>query len=134
MSLFPRFKVAEEGPAIPAISAIPGGSDSTNSTNSSPREPPVILPEAAELDEDAREHMAERQAIGEVDGELAPDVATRMAAERVYTFRLTDEPDTWFVMLAKPGDGLEKVRRSLVNRFGSDRVVEVRHRFIRQAR
>lgn len=81
---------------------------------------------AAELDENAAEHIAERTAIAEVDGERPPDEAARLATERVYEFRLSDEPDAWLRMLCAYGDELPEVEASLRIRFGPDRLIEVR--------
>lgn len=86
----------------------------------------------AELDEDAREYIAERKAIGEIDGELSRDEAAPMATARIYEFRLTDDPGVWLLMLAKPGDGPVEVAASLRSRFGSERVIEVRPYTIRE--
>jgi len=124
---------------VPGVPAVPSKNDnernetgaealSEGAKRAQEAHPQGTPPEAAELDADAREHLAERQAIAEIDGEQSPDEAARMAAARVFEYRLTDEPESWFLMLARPGEGLEKVRRSLVNRFGADRVLEVRHR------
>jgi hypothetical protein len=46
---------------------------------------------------------------------------------RVYQYRLTDKPDTWLTMLA-PGCDLDEARRSLVLRFGPERLIDVRER------
>lgn len=86
---------------------------------------------AAELDADAREYIAERQAIGEIDGGLSPDEAARMATARIYQFRLTDDPHSWLLVLAKPGDGPAEVAASLRSHFGSARVIEVHQYNIR---
>jgi hypothetical protein len=76
-----------------------------------------------------REAIEERAAIREIDGGEPRQVAEREAASamRVYQYRLTDKPDTWLTMLA-PGCDLADARRSLVLRFGPERVIEVRGR------
>jgi hypothetical protein len=73
------------------------------------------------------------------DGSIVPDVPdkptepktsyfqTNRSGMRVYQYRLTDRPDAWLVMLA-PGCDLDEARRSLVLRFGAERVLEVRER------
>lgn len=43
---------------------------------------------------------------------------------RVYHYRLTDRPKDWLVMIA-PGCELDEARRSLIARFGSERLLEV---------
>ena len=76
-------------------------------------------------DEDAREHIEERAALAEYDGGLPRIQAERQAAERVFSYQLADDPMRWLVMLAKPGDTLETVTRTLQNQFGKHRVLRV---------
>ena len=42
----------------------------------------------------------------------------------VYRYRLTDQPDTWLILIA-PGDDLTAARRVLENQFGAERLIEV---------
>ncbi len=79
------------------------------------------------LDEDAREYFQERAAIGEFDGGLSRKDTEAQAARRVFEYRLADGPGQWLVVLAKPGDGLAEITESLRGRFGTERVLEVRH-------
>jgi hypothetical protein len=76
-----------------------------------------------------REAISERAAIREIDGGEDRATAEREArsAMRVYHYRLTDKPDTWLTMIA-PGCDLADARRSLVLRFGAERLVDVRER------
>lgn len=53
--------------------------------------------------------------------------AARNSAMSIFLFRLTDKPDAWLTMLA-PGCDLDEARRSLVLRFGAERLIEVRER------
>lgn len=72
------------------------------------------------------EAIAERAAIHEHDGGLSRSEADSRArrAMRVYRYRLTDLPAEWLVMIA-PGCELEEARRSLIARFGFERILEV---------
>jgi hypothetical protein len=79
------------------------------------------------LDENAREYFQERAAIGEFDGGLSCKDAEAQAARRVFEYRLADDPGQWLVALAKPGDGLAEITESLRGRFGTERVLGVRH-------
>lgn len=71
-------------------------------------------------DDPIAEHLAERAAIQEYDGGLtrkqAEDEARR--ALRVFEYRLTDNPDSWLVLIA-PGCDLDEARESLRERFGN---------------
>ncbi len=84
-----------------------------------------------ELTENIREHFEERAAIREYDGgeprEKAEDEARK--ALRVYEYRLTDNPDTWLILLA-PGCDLAEAERSLKNQLGTHRVLAVREKSI----
>ena len=73
-----------------------------------------------------REAIAERAAIREYDGGFSRSEAEAQAshAMRVYHYRLTDRPKDWLVMIA-PGCELDEARRSLIARFGSERLLEV---------
>lgn len=73
------------------------------------------------------EHLAERAAIMEYDGELDRDVAEAEARRelRIYEYRLTDNPSAWLVMIT-PGCNLEQAITTCNNKFGSDRIIEVR--------
>ena len=76
------------------------------------------------------EAIAERAAIQEHDGGLSRSEAEAQArgAMRVYRYRLTDRPADWLVMIAS-GCALDEARRSLIARFGAERVLEIqRHR------
>jgi len=80
-----------------------------------------------ETTEAIQEHLAERSAIMEYDGGLTREQAEAEAERtlRVYEYRLTDNPDSWLVLIA-PGCDLEQATRTCHNKFGSDRVIEVR--------
>lgn len=96
--------------------------------------PPLHLlhplhPETAnpEHDEAIREHLEERAAIQERDGELSRSEAEREARRslRVFKYRLADNPDIELVLIS-PGATIERARRRLEHQFGTDRVIEVR--------
>jgi len=91
----------------------------------------LAAPQEAELAENIREHFEERAAIREYDGHESRKEAEAKAraAMRVYEYRLTDNgPDgPWLILLA-PGCDLLEAEHSLKNRFGVDRVLEVRER------
>lgn len=89
--------------------------------------PPAVV--ASDLAENIREHFEERSAIREYDGHEPREKAEAEAknALRVYEYRLSDNPDTWLILLA-PGCDLAEAERALKNRFGADRVVAVRAR------
>ena len=54
-----------------------------------------------------------------------PEAEARAAsAMRVYRYRLTDRPADWLVMIA-PGCDLDEARRTLIARFGTERLLEV---------
>jgi len=76
---------------------------------------------------DVAEAIEERAAIQEYDGGLPRPEAERQArtAMRVYTYRLTDDPEQWLVMIA-PGCELAEAKRSIRRQFGAERVLEVR--------
>jgi len=78
-----------------------------------------------ELTEAIREHLDERAAIQEFDGELPREQAEQEAkkALRVFEYQIADSP-SWLFMLA-PNYTLEQAERSLRLRFG-DRLVAVR--------
>lgn len=89
--------------------------------------PPPLTPEQRN---GIREAIAERAAIQEYDGGLSRSEADAQArhAMRVYRYRLTERPADWLVMIA-PGCDLDEARRTLIARFGSERLLEVqRHR------
>lgn len=73
-----------------------------------------------------REAIAERAAVQEQDGGLSRSEAETRAtrAMRVYRYRLSDKPNDWLVMIA-PGCDLTEARRSLIARFGIERLAEV---------
>ena len=83
------------------------------------------------LPENIREHFEERAAIREYDGHESRKEAEAKAraAMRVYEYRLADNgPDgPWLILLA-PGCDLLEAECSLKNRFGADRVQDVRER------
>lgn len=68
------------------------------------------------MDENAREHLEERAAIAEHDGELSRDEAQTEAARRVFEYRITDNP-RWLMLIAAPGEGLLEVQQSLRLRY-----------------
>jgi len=72
------------------------------------------------------EHLAERAAIQEYDGGLTREQAEIEARRtlRVYEYRLTDNPDTWLVLIA-PGCDLAEAQRNLRARFGN-RLIDAR--------
>ena len=78
-------------------------------------------------DETMTEHLSERAAILEYDGGHARKQAEAEArrALRVYEYRLIESPDTWLILIA-PGCDLSGATRTCRNRFGVDRVLEVR--------
>lgn len=80
---------------------------------------PRPLPES--LVAELRRHKAELMAAL-----LARREGEALAAQRVYQYRLSDNPDQWLTMLCRPGDGLREVTESLRARFGADRVLEAR--------
>lgn len=86
---------------------------------------PALTPEDQS---DIQEAIEERAAIQEYEGGLSRPEAEQAAKSnmRVYHYRLTDNPDTWLTMIA-PGCELEEVERSLKNRFGEERVLDVRN-------
>jgi hypothetical protein len=88
-------------------------------------------PNDPELQEGIKEHFEERAAIREYDGHESRKEAEAKAREamRVYEYRLTDNgPDgPWLILLA-PGCNLLEAECSLKNRFGDDRVQDVRER------
>lgn len=112
--------------AIPAISAIhteqKGGTENDVAT----QEIPENLPDLDDTHDHIQEHLEERAAIMEYDGELPREQAEHEArkALRVYHYRLTDNPDTWLVLIA-PGCDLDEATKSLQLRFG-ERFVDVR--------
>jgi len=71
--------------------------------------------------------IAERAAIQEHDGGISRSEAEAQAshAMRVYRYRLTDRPTDWLIMIA-PGCELGEARRSLIARFGRERLLDVR--------
>jgi hypothetical protein len=70
--------------------------------------------------DDIAEHLAERAAIHEYDGGLTRKQAEIEARRtlRVFEYQLTDNPDSWLVLIA-PGCDLAEARRNLRARFGS---------------
>ena len=78
-------------------------------------------------DEAIREHLEERAAIQEYDGGLTRKQAEIEARRtlRVFEYRLTDNPDSWLVLIA-PGCGLSEAARTCHKTFGADRVLDVR--------
>lgn len=84
-----------------------------------------------DLTENIREHFEERAAIREHDGGEPREKAEAEArkALRVYEYRLSDYGNNgpWLIFLA-PGSNLAEAERSLKNRFGAGRVLEVRDR------
>jgi hypothetical protein len=73
-----------------------------------------------EHNEAIAEHLAERAAIQEYDGGLTRKQAEAEArrALRVFEYRLTENPDSWLVLIA-PGCDLDEARESLRQRFGN---------------
>jgi hypothetical protein len=76
--------------------------------------------------DDIAEHLAERAAIQEYDGGLTREQAETEARRtlRVFEYRLTDNPDTWLVLIA-PGCDLAEAQRNLRARFGG-RLIDAR--------
>ena len=91
----------------------------------------VLIYLGDDLAENIREHFEERAAIREYDGHESRKEAEAKAREamRVYEYRLTDNGSDgpWLILLA-PGCNLLEAERSLKNRFGDDRVQDVRER------
>jgi len=87
--------------------------------------PPLTPGERADIDE----AIDERAAIQEYDGGLPRPEAERQAraAMRVYRYRLDYNPGQWLIIIA-PGCDLNEATRCCRNRFGAERVVEVRRR------
>ena len=85
------------------------------------------LPDLDDTHNHIQEHLAERAAIQEYDGGLTREQAEAEAERtlRVFHYRLTDNPGAWLVMIA-PGCDLGQATRTCHNKFGSDRVIEVR--------
>lgn len=83
-------------------------------------------PLTADQQADIREVIDERAAILEYEaGTPRPEAEARAAsAMRVYRYRLTDRPADWLVMIA-PGCDLDAALRTLIARFGSERLLEV---------
>jgi hypothetical protein len=81
---------------------------------------------SALMDDDARECFEEKAAIGEYAGGLSRPEAERQTARRVFEYRLTDDPDTWLLLLMAPGEGLSEAEHSFQLRSGGDRVLGVR--------
>ena len=79
------------------------------------RHKPDIL--AALAHEDATDYVAERSAIREADG-LRP-----CGIRPVYEYRLADDPRQPLIMLGLVGQTLEQARASIMDRFGSARVL-----------
>ena len=75
--------------------------------------------------ETIREYLNERAAIMEYDGGLPREQAEAQRALRVFEYRLKDNSGAWLVLIA-PGCGLEQATRTCHNKFGSDRVLDVR--------
>ena len=86
-----------------------------------------IKPDLDDTHNHIQEHLAERAAIQEYDGGLTREQAEAEALRnlRVFHYRLTDNPDAWLVLIA-PGCDLEQATRTCHNKFGADRVIEVR--------
>ena len=80
-----------------------------------------------EHDEAIREHLEERAAIQEYDGELSRPEAEKEARRnlRVFAYRLADNP-TAELFFISPGSTMEEARRRLAYQFGAERVIEVR--------
>lgn len=78
------------------------------------------------LDEDATEYFEERSAIGEYDGEISREEAENQAAKRVFEYQLADMPDSWLLLVCRPGDTVEDARECCIHQFGAERVVSVR--------
>ncbi|WP_200377130.1 hypothetical protein [Thiocystis violacea] len=85
-----------------------------------------LPPMTADQQADIREVIDERAAILEYEaGTLRPEAEARaVGAMRVYRYRLTDRPADWLVMIA-PGCDLDAARRTLIARFGNERLLEV---------
>lgn len=106
---------------VPGVPSVPASNSNTGDMLSD-----GLLHVAEEDDADAREYFNERAAIAEHDGGLSADQAERQAAQRIYEYQLAERPGRWLVMLARFGDELAAVERSLKDRFGADRVLAVR--------
>lgn len=80
-----------------------------------------------------REHLDERAAIMEHDGGLTREQAEAEAQRslRVFHYRLIDNPNSWLVLIA-PGCDLEQAIVTCRNKFGTDRILEVREYKIRK--
>ena len=87
------------------------------------QQPPPLTPDQQA---DIQEAIDERAAILEFEAGLPrPEAETQAtSAMRVYRYRVTDKPNDWLVMIA-PGCDLEEARRTLIARFGSERLLEV---------
>lgn len=83
-------------------------------------------PLTSEQHADIQEAIEERAAILEFDAGLPRTQAEAQAtnAMRVYRYCVTDKPQDWLVMIA-PGCDLEEARRTLVGRFGAERLIDV---------
>jgi hypothetical protein len=85
--------------------------------------PPTLTPNQHA---DIQEAMEERAAILEFDAGLPrPEAeAQAVSAMQIYRYRITDKPNDWLVMIA-PGCDLGEARRTLVMRFGAERLMDV---------
>jgi hypothetical protein len=78
------------------------------------------------------EYLAERAAIQEYDGGLTRKQAETEARRtlRVFEYRLTDNPDSWLVLIA-PGSDLIEAQKGLQDRFGSRLLDTRKHNHVR---
>lgn len=85
--------------------------------------PPPLTPNQRA---DIQEAIDERAAILEYEAGIPRPKAEARAASamRVYRYRLTDRGADWLVMIA-PGCDLDEARKTLIARFGIERLVEV---------
>jgi len=88
-----------------------------------------VAPLSAADREAIEEAVAERAAIRQYDSGETRQEAERQAraAMRVYHYRLTNKPGVWLTMIS-PGCDMEMARRAIEDRFGSERVLEVKLR------
>lgn len=94
---------------------------------SAPRPVPVELTD--DQREALREAYEERAAIREIEGGETRMEAEALArsAQRVYQYRLSDNPGTWLILLC-PGCDLEDARHHLTWRFGARLLEVIEHR------
>lgn len=85
----------------------------------------VLAELAREADEDAREYFEERAAIMEHDGGLSRTEAERLASARVYEYRLSGISQ-WLTLLMPIDSDMDAAKHWLDERYGAERVLDVR--------